>query len=327
MLVGDIRRVKLDRSIRALCVPGLNADVLPRQYEEDALLSDEEKEKLTDFYKENGLAYFTLTDAVYARRAEEIAVYTAMTQPTEELFLTYSLADMEGTPLRRSEIADRLTEMFPSLEQGILPEDSPLLFEGSREELYAHSVIAARRAGQGEPVRPEWLGIYRYFEEAGEDFPWKDTLSRGFGDLSPVLNGRVMELFGTGAVSVSRLEEYAGCPFRYFVDYGMRPVRIEERALDAVDLGSLFHAALEKFSELCARQTEELTPAVCDRLAEEVSGPLMKDLFESLPEGARIQIERRAWRPPSACSGWRWPSAWGTTASRRSILRTMTDTP
>ena len=55
----------------------------------------------------------------------------------------------------------------------------------------------------------------------------------------------------TGAVSPSRLETYAECPYRYFLRYSLRLDPVEEpeavEQINALERGSLIHEILEKF--------------------------------------------------------------------------------
>ncbi len=53
------------------------------------------------------------------------------------------------------------------------------------------------------------------------------------------------ELYG----SVSQLETFSTCPFSYFCGYGLHLREREEFALKAADFGTLFHAALQYFSD------------------------------------------------------------------------------
>ena len=53
------------------------------------------------------------------------------------------------------------------------------------------------------------------------------------------------ELYG----SVSQLESFSTCPFSYFCSYGLNLREREEFALQAADFGTLFHAALQYFSD------------------------------------------------------------------------------
>ena len=48
--------------------------------------------------------------------------------------------------------------------------------------------------------------------------------------------------------SVSRLETYAACAYKHFLQYGLSLKEREEFAFEAVDMGNVFHGALDEFS-------------------------------------------------------------------------------
>lgn len=48
--------------------------------------------------------------------------------------------------------------------------------------------------------------------------------------------------------SVTRLERFAACPYQYFCIYGLELREREEYKIRPIDLGNLFHKALECFS-------------------------------------------------------------------------------
>lgn len=50
-------------------------------------------------------------------------------------------------------------------------------------------------------------------------------------------------------LSVSRLEDFAKCPFRHFLHYGLK-ISAEKEFNDRIDLGSIIHAALDRLTKL-----------------------------------------------------------------------------
>ena len=59
--------------------------------------------------------------------------------------------------------------------------------------------------------------------------------------------GLAEELFlPKGAVSATRMERYARCPFSHFVESGLRPQEIREPGVAPRDRGDILHEALEK---------------------------------------------------------------------------------
>lgn len=54
--------------------------------------------------------------------------------------------------------------------------------------------------------------------------------------------------------TVSRLEGYYRCPYRHFVDYGLRPQETRDFGEDAMQAGTYVHALLEEFTAEAQRQ-------------------------------------------------------------------------
>lgn len=48
--------------------------------------------------------------------------------------------------------------------------------------------------------------------------------------------------------SVSRVETYAACAYRHFLQYGLKLQERQEFGFEAVDMGNVFHSVLEGFS-------------------------------------------------------------------------------
>ena len=55
-------------------------------------------------------------------------------------------------------------------------------------------------------------------------------------------------LFGDETLSVSRLEQFADCPFKHFVTYGLLPQVLREWKVDPIETGTFYHAALNGFA-------------------------------------------------------------------------------
>ena len=69
-------------------------------------------------------------------------------------------------------------------------------------------------------------------------------------NLSPALAGKIYG--ATLQTSVSRLEEFAQCPFRFFVHSGLRAEERKVFELDARERGSFQHEVLKIFHEQLA---------------------------------------------------------------------------
>jgi len=102
--------------------------------------------------------------------------------------------------------------------------------------------------------------------------------------------------------SVTRLERFAECPFAYFVQYGLRPERLEPYQLNVRDEGTFFHDAVHEFllasmddlNTLEAPEAERRMDGISDRLLEAMAsqGPL-GDSAVALAEKRRLKATAR----------------------------------
>lgn len=77
-----------------------------------------------------------------------------------------------------------------------------------------------------------------------------------------------------GRASITRLETYAQCPFRHFVQYGLRPEPLEGPELDARDEGDFYHEAVKLFFDQPGLEEPEAMERM-DRLTD----ALVSDMF------------------------------------------------
>jgi ATP-dependent helicase/nuclease subunit B len=99
---------------------------------------------------------------------------------------------------------------------------------------------------------------------------------RAYGDLAQV--------------SVSQLERFAQCPFRYFARYALRPVPPRTFEVSPADAGTFFHGAIEAFSLISA--PERLTGDEAARRMDEISDALLeRTLSRALSAGAVARAE------------------------------------
>ena len=114
-------------------------------------------------------------------------------------------------------------------------------------------------------------------------------------------------LFGGEEVSISRLETFAGCPYRHFLDYGLKPAIPGTFEVGTDERGSFFHAALCRYAELAAKEPAwpDLPDETVDALAarsmapEEANwagGPLAEDDIGRVTGEAYERAVRRAAR-------------------------------
>ncbi|MGI6286155.1 PD-(D/E)XK nuclease family protein [Neomoorella humiferrea] len=241
----------LDRSrqpeVRAVFILGAAEGMLPARIAEDAAFSDREREEL----QAAGLKLApTGTIRLFH---EEFLIYLALTRSKRHLWLSYPLADAAGRALGPSPLIRRLRQLMPALVEEYAGPDLP---EGEDALLYLTTPRRAaghlaRLLGRGIPLSPLWREVYRWLEES-EGGRWLDLLKgAAYANEEKALEPRlVAHLYPEPLrMSISRLETYAACPFRYFLAYGLRLKERKLYRLEPADIGQFYHAALKVFVE------------------------------------------------------------------------------
>ncbi len=261
----------------AVFLLGLNDGVLSREAE--SLLTEEER---AETQRATG-GYLGMTDesrSLFAR----MDVKRFMTLPARYLFLSYAKTDPSGKALRP---LDLLSTLEKRLFNG-LPE-TPVPF--AKLPLSASQALA------------EASGLLRdYADGAADELPgvWRERLSVLLSNpatapaAAKLLNAAdyrvrgvplnpeaARRLFNDYTLSVSRLEDFAACPFKHFVEYGLRPLIVKDWGVEPVDLGVFFHRSLQNFAGLASRKAAypDVPPEVTEALADEAVEPLREPLL------------------------------------------------
>ena len=245
-------------------VCGLTSDSFPRHVRQDVFLRDSERRRLAEG---QGLA---LPLRGRTEQEERYLFYVAVTRAREQLVLSYSAYDDQGTPrppspylleVQHHVIAE--VREIPLAEQHVWPDDivrrgdlAVLVADGLRRHdplaVALHDLGAVDRRRLAWPRRLELL---------------RSRPIRGL----PAAVGRTL--------SASSINSYRRCPFLYLVRHILKLQPARERALDPLLRGTIVHEVLERHVE---------QGGDC--------GALFDRLFEQAAANLRLGIEGEAWR-------------------------------
>lgn len=247
IILGDLKRTRLP-DIRVLFVAGVNEGSLPPSLEERGLLNDDEKEIL----KACGI---TLSGGLPEQSVEdEFYMYLAFTKPREELWFTCSLSGRDGKGLMPSSVLKYIGRVFPKLNILRCPGEEKRYYfneEDSREYLI-EGLKELEKNPESMSGQKAWAMLFGYWQK-------KDNLKKDLekywgqrrrgGQVMPLPKELTRELLGEELRgSVTKLERFAACPYQYYCTYGLGLSEREEYVIRPVDLGNLFHQALERFA-------------------------------------------------------------------------------
>jgi len=281
VLVGAVDRSR-NPNLKRVVVVGVHESGFPASPSRSGLLTEAEHRELESLGARLG------TDSRLQLAHERYYGYIAFTRSSSSLVITWSERDSEDRSQLPSPFIAHLGRLFPELTLERFIDTGPLTDARHSCELWPAVLTSLRAgavaggslaglvcpAGGGMRQRLERLAAYQAAPSLSED-----TAARLYG---PVLRG-----------SVSALEKFAACPFRFFVAQGLRAEERKIFVADAREQGSFQHEILARFHQQLTsegRRWRDLTAAEARerirRLAEETAQDYHEGLFRSAPGAA-----------------------------------------
>ncbi|MBR1476473.1 MAG: PD-(D/E)XK nuclease family protein [Lachnospiraceae bacterium] len=246
VLVGDMERTRLT-GIKALFFMGVNDGNIPKNTSAGGIISDMDREYL----KEKGLELApTPREQVFIQR---LYLYLNLTKPEKSLYISYSDIGNDGKAIRPSYLVGILKQLFPGLNEEYPDTESAisrivtkesglmLLSEGLRD--YAEGVLSDEK-------KDELFSVYEAYDD-GDDMREKLKNSAFITHKDDRLSkAAARALYGIELKSsVSGLETYASCAYKFFLSYGLHLSEREELNFERSDLGNMYHYVLENFEK------------------------------------------------------------------------------
>ena len=245
IVVGDMERTRL-KQVKVLFFLGVNDGNIPKNASKGGIISDMDREFLIESGTEMAPSP---RQQMYIQR---LYLYLNMTKPSEQLYLSYAKVNSEGKGIRPSYLIDTVQKLFPAMSVEYPQNRSRLEQIEGRQEGARYLAEELREYVEGtlpEEERQDFYLMYRAYEAdaAGRDLLTRAAFRRyresGLSRIvARALYGQQLEN------SVSRLETYAACACRHFLQYGLSLQEREEFGFEASDMGTVYHAVLENFA-------------------------------------------------------------------------------
>ena len=226
---GDISRIRR-RGIRHLYVLGASDELLPSIPPERGIFSEEEREQLSRI---DSLFSPPIDERLAVGQAD---AYELLTQPGECLTLSFS-EESGAVPSRYFSILRNVFSVEPEVPERTL----------CRLSAPGPSLMLALTGPAGDPfadaARIHWQDSDAYARMLADMEEARHPAERAISEAS------AHRLYGEESVlSASRLEQYANCPFSYFLEYGMKLKERTPADLSPIVFGNLYHAVMENTS-------------------------------------------------------------------------------
>jgi ATP-dependent helicase/nuclease subunit B len=296
--VGAVDRSRTP-DVHTLFVLGMNEGEMPRLWTPDAILGDGDRERLAS---DAGRALGP--DATARRLQEHYLTYIALTRPGRRLTLCRPLSGDDGKPTHASSVFKDVADAFKDAPRRVVGnngrDEDPALGLLS-EESALHLIDAVDRLGSpqsaaelaalmalGDPL--DRAGLSARAQQAalaGRREAWRPREA----SVSPQLV-RAALAARDATLPVTAIEKYGKCPYQFFAATLLHLSRREEAGLNAMDLGSIRHGALEHlFRSLRGPDGlawGSLDPAAADRAID--------DYLHALARGPKFRRALRAGR-------------------------------
>lgn len=277
--IGDITRSRF-KNIHALFIVGANDGKIPKAESGGGIINEREKELLLNNVSDIKFSP-SVREKAYTNR---LYLYMLFSKPDESLFLTYSKIKDNGKPARPSYIIKVLYDMFPAVKEESFDEklydyvwtrESAMDLVSLNITDYSGIETVLKYLSLDETIaRQLETYVNAHFNE--DIFKGKDSINSSVAAI----------LYGTALYSsVSKLETYAACAYRYFCQYGLSLKEREIFEFSHMDRGNIFHSVLENYGKMLA--AENLS---WNEVTEEESMDLIKKSVENTLSSGNFDI-------------------------------------
>jgi len=273
VIIGAVDRSR-NPDIKLAVVLGLNETLFPATPQPGVLLTEGDRLEL-----ERRHILLGATTRQHLGR-ERFHAYIACTRARQRLVLTYAVHDASGAHLNPSPILAHLKGLFPELEIKPAPPAGDWRQSEHLNELIVPLLkIQSPQSGHRKPARDlselvTQLPVLGTLLHQVRQFQAPSLVEALAPELAGQLYGPVLRS------SVSRLEQFAACPFKFFVQSGLGAQERQKFELDAREQGSFQHEVLACFHHqlrLDDRRWRDLTPAQARERIERIAHFLLEN--------------------------------------------------
>jgi ATP-dependent helicase/nuclease subunit B len=241
VLIGAVDRSR-NPELKLVLLLGVNEKVFPALPPADGLLSEADRAELN-------LGH----DTRQFLSREQFFGYIACTRSSERLVVTCAQHDSADQPLNPSGFISRLKSLFSTLE---IENFSTPAWSDAQHPSELMGLVAHPASSPATEELLQWP-VFNSFREQLKAFrarPERETLSPALAE----------KLYGPSlTTSVSRLEQFAACSFRFFIHSGLRAEERRFFELEVRERGTFQHEILATFHQQLQSEKKkwrDLTP-------------------------------------------------------------------
>ncbi|MBO5453377.1 MAG: PD-(D/E)XK nuclease family protein [Clostridia bacterium] len=258
VITGGFTDSRLSK-IKVLFILGATAGSFPPAISGTGIITDTERR----IFERNNI--LLAPDNRKKAMEQPFKMYSVITVPSEKLIISYPNISESGKANEKAEIIEDLTKMFPSV-------NIKSASQRSLESLITTPEAAVFAfADKGESAEKE--SLMAWFEgKHGKYNAFNRILSAKYYRLSDTISKETANILYRGKINatVSRLEQFAKCPYSFFVKYGLSLNEKQTSGYEVTDAGTFMHRILECFTSHILENKinwEQITKEESDRIA------------------------------------------------------------
>ncbi len=289
VVAGDLDRAFIN-NYKAIFLIGANEGVLLSHGEDKGLLLDEEKDSL------KALGLQLLNTSTYSNYKEKHILYKVLTKPTDYLFISYALSTVEGKALQPSMYIERLSQIFVNLKiESDLSSNDDLSFIMTKKATLEVLIERLREHIEGKPLNDVWKDVYGWYKRNSEDLAYIIDSGLNYRNIvENIKNTDIDKLYGEYmTMSASKLEDFASCPFKFFLDFGIKPLPRRELKVEYYDIGNIFHECIEKFTNLIIAKELDVKSTDRKNVTERMEQCIAEVLEKNLSDNNALEYNER----------------------------------
>ena len=259
VMVGDIERTRLKDTKKVLFLIGANEGNIPKEGNIATIINDNDRDFLKQFDVE--LAPTTLEN-VYK---QQFYLYALLAKPTEQFIVSYSTIDNTGDSIKKSYFVESLNRMFKELKiereygeetgvDDIYNERLALQYMASKKDLVRNHSMSQDEEDIYSSVKHLLNQSPKYRELA--DNVYAGTFYKF--SYQSIEEAVARKLYDGGAISITRAQNQVKCPYRQFMQNGLRLKDRQVYTLESYDVGNIEHKVFETFFGECISDNVDL---------------------------------------------------------------------
>ncbi|MDY3006421.1 PD-(D/E)XK nuclease family protein [Anaerococcus porci] len=276
VLIGDFDKDRInDRDIKIFI--GMNDLYFPNSNNSYTLISEKEKNQLKNeninlkIYEDN-------------KDDKKLLNLLRMITTSKKIFFSYSLINKSNEAMNISSSLADIIQIFPKASIRKIIGQRYDLLKYSKDKLDEFSYANLWKVKRNEKIKDDEKNITRTYlkfkKDSKEDKIYNDAKTRSY-DLflkgfnyskdKKILNKNIaFNLYNKNKFTVSEIEAYAKCPYKYFVNYGLKARDLESLDIDYMELGNIVHYNMEKISrKLINEDIDKIDKESLDKLVED----------------------------------------------------------